>query len=215
MNSPVIAPAEPRGQRGALSAERRELAERYLPMAMTLAKRHEMTWPEARDDFKSAACLALVEAAEAYDPTRQVKFPTYARYRITGALLDVKRHRTALGWRSTFDEAPVVTCLSGGYDHWGRVFNIEPDPPIGTELERAEAVEELLQGLPPRYAAACRQIYIHGLTHAEAATRLGCSQSRLSFMHRQAIAMLKANARHPRALAPESESELELELEPA
>ena len=51
-----------------------------------------------RDEFESAACLALVEAARSFDPTRNIRFATFARFRIRGALVDVGRvmgHLTA------------------------------------------------------------------------------------------------------------------------
>ncbi len=69
-----------------LSAVQQGLAVRYLPMARALAKPLKRTWPSESDEFESAACLALVEAAQSFDETRNVKFATFARYRIWGAL---------------------------------------------------------------------------------------------------------------------------------
>ena len=57
-----------REQRSPLSPARQRLAARYLPLARALARPLKQSWPQARDEFESAACLALVEAAEAFDP---------------------------------------------------------------------------------------------------------------------------------------------------
>jgi DNA-directed RNA polymerase specialized sigma subunit len=56
-------------------------------------------WPGAQDEFESAALLALVEAAQAFDPTRGVKFTTFAHHRISGALRDLKRELYSRGGR--------------------------------------------------------------------------------------------------------------------
>ena len=44
-----------------------------------------------REDLVSAGQLALTQAATAFDPTRGVPFPAYARTRIRGALIDELR----------------------------------------------------------------------------------------------------------------------------
>ena len=81
-------PAEPERTRGRhpMSTEQQRLVIRYLPMARALAKPLKATWPGEGDEFESAACLALVEAAQSFDASRNVKFATFARYRIMGAL---------------------------------------------------------------------------------------------------------------------------------
>ena len=48
-------------------------------------------FPGAGEEFESAAFLALVEAAQSFDSSRNVHFATYARHRIRGALYDVYR----------------------------------------------------------------------------------------------------------------------------
>src|SRR4051794_5854259 len=87
-----------RDRRTPLTPTQQALAARYLPMARALAKPLKAAWPAARDEFESAACLALVEAAEAFDPSRNVKFSTFARYRIWGALRDVQRRQFLGGY---------------------------------------------------------------------------------------------------------------------
>ena len=173
-----------------LTGGQQELAVKYMPLARSLAKPFKLSWPGSRDDFESAACLALVEAAESFDPDRNVKFATFARHRIWGALRDVQRGQVPMGWRCDPGAAPFVGPMPMEAERRGRVLGMEEEEPVGHELESVEAVEVLLRKLPERHAAACRQIYLHGKSQHEAARDLGCSQSRLSFLHREALSIL-------------------------
>jgi RNA polymerase sigma factor for flagellar operon FliA len=47
------------------------------------------------DDLRSAGIMGLVDAAEKYDPSRAVRFSTYAEIRVRGAMLDYLR---SLSW---------------------------------------------------------------------------------------------------------------------
>ncbi len=73
------------------------------------------------------------------------------------------------------------------------VICVAGDPPVGRDLEAIDEVEGWLRKLPPRHAAACREIYLRGKTQHEAARALGLSQSRLSFMHREAMSILNGS----------------------
>lgn len=179
-----------RGGRKPLTCDQQALALKYLPLARSLAKPYKLSWPGNRDDFESAACLALVEAAEAFDPGRNVKFATFARHRIWGALRDVQRGMVALGWRCDAKHAPYVGPMPRDPERQGRVLGLEPDGPVGEELETNEMIDALMKKLPARHAMACRQIYLQGKSQHEAARDLGCSQSRLSYIHREAMAIL-------------------------
>ncbi len=44
-----------------------------------------------RDDMKSAGMLGLLDAANKYDPSKNILFKTFAEYRIRGAILDEMR----------------------------------------------------------------------------------------------------------------------------
>ena len=71
------ATCNPNRARQPLTEEQQELATRNLSLARALAGRMRYAWPGAQDEFESAALLALVEAAQAFDPTRGVKFTTF------------------------------------------------------------------------------------------------------------------------------------------
>lgn len=146
-----------------------------------------------KEDLHSAAFLALVEAAESFDPSRGVKFATFAYYRIKGALFDARRRVYRLHRHIDMGRTPRIVSLTRGNNEQGHVLMTEPDAPVGAELEAVEQVERMLKGLPRKHAAACRRIYLQGKSQVEAARDLDYSQSRMSFMHHQAMEMLKAS----------------------
>ncbi len=184
------------GGRGVLTEAQQELAERYIPMARALAKPLKRLWPHVTDEFDSAALMALVEAAQSFDAGRQVKFSTFARHRILGGLRDVQRRLRLRGWRvdRTRSKGPKLVSLSSRSEQNGRVLTCDlEDPPVGSEMEAVDEVERWLRKLPRRHASVCREIYLHGHSQLEAAERLGFSPSRLSCVHREAIAMLNGS----------------------
>ena len=58
----------------------------------------------SRDDLKSLGMMGLFDALEKFDPKRDLKFDTYASFRIRGAILDGLRKEDWLP-RSTRDKA--------------------------------------------------------------------------------------------------------------
>ncbi len=80
----------PRRTRPPLDEDQQALATRFLPLARSLASRMKDRFPAGDDELQSAAFLALVEAAQHFDPAVGVSFATYARHRIWGALCDVR-----------------------------------------------------------------------------------------------------------------------------
>ena len=74
-------------------ALRNQLMERYLPLVKYNAERVWAKLPEGVDlnDLMSAGVFGLMDAIEAYDMDRGVKFETYCVPRIRGAMLDELR----------------------------------------------------------------------------------------------------------------------------
>jgi RNA polymerase sigma factor (sigma-70 family) len=180
-----------RHRRTQLTAEQQDLAARYVPMAMALSAPLKRDWPSAREDFESAALLALVEAAQAFDSTRSIKFGTFARFRILGAMRDV--HREILdrcGWTPDQTEIPSIASLVPAMEENGHVLGIQNQNEAGRDLELADAAEAILRRLPKLHADACRLLYVEGLNQEEAARRLGYSKTRLSSLHRESIIFL-------------------------
>lgn len=81
---------------------RRQLITKYLPLVRNVAARMAMGFPRSVEltDLINTGVVGLIEAFGNFDPTRGVKFETYAVPRIRGAILDELR---ALDWvpRST------------------------------------------------------------------------------------------------------------------
>jgi RNA polymerase sigma factor (sigma-70 family) len=195
--------------RAPLTEDQQGLAMRYLPMAKALAKPLKAAWPTEMDEFDSAACMALVEAAQSYDESRNVKFATFARFRIWGALRDVQRGLITAGWRCDMENAPVLSSLTGNMEEHGLILGSEPDRPVEETVDSIDAVEYWLRKLPKHHAAACRQIYLHDRTQAEAANAIGCSRSRLSHLHKESLAMLNDSYRWKFPSDVDSEDEVE------
>ncbi len=182
-----------RTARSALTPERQDLAVRYLPLARTLARPFKEAWKRSRDEFDSAAGMALVEAAESFDPGRNVNFATFARHRINGALCDLRRELIDHQQRFLTNTPSSGTVLVGDgcSTSRGRLLGIEPEGPVGYELERRELVEVWLSKLPRKHAFTCRQTYFHDKTQTEIAHSMGYSQSRMSTMHQEALRYLR------------------------
>lgn len=74
-------------------ASRNELMSAYLPLVRLQAGRLALGLPPLinREDLLHSGVLGLLEALQRYDPSRGVKFETYASWRIRGAMLDELR----------------------------------------------------------------------------------------------------------------------------
>ncbi len=161
-----------------------------------MARQMKARFPGAGEEFQSAAFLALVEAAQSFDPSRNVNFATYARHRIRGALYDV--YRELIGTTSTGARARarLERPLNDGWKSHGRVIGAEPDLPVGTDLEVLDTVENWIRRLPRVHALAFRHIYLDGKSQSEAAHLVGCSKWKLCRMHSQAITWLQQAEEH-------------------
>ena len=69
----------------------------YAPLVKYIANRIAMRLPPHIDvdDLINSGILGLIDAIEKFDPSREVKFKTYAEIRIKGAILDELR---AMDW---------------------------------------------------------------------------------------------------------------------
>jgi RNA polymerase sigma factor (sigma-70 family) len=194
-----------RMKRSPLTTEQQELAVKYLPLARSLAKPFKRAWPTHHDDFESAACSALVEAAGTFDPARGVKFSTFVRHRVWGSLRDVQRSLVALGWRCDPKHAPLITSLPRDPEGKGRMLGSDHCGSIGWEEESDDQVKAILRPLSEREKRIVRMAHVYGFTSHQIAARIGLSQSRVHTICRAAIEQLRGsqppNRRHRTAVA--------------
>lgn len=81
------------------TALRNQLVEHYLPIVNKLAEiMARRLWPRvSADELASAGYDGLIAAVCSFDPARGVKFETYCRQRIVGAIRDWQREIDPLG----------------------------------------------------------------------------------------------------------------------
>ncbi|WP_165064980.1 sigma-70 family RNA polymerase sigma factor [Paludisphaera rhizosphaerae] len=176
----------PRSTRPPLSQSQRDLAERYVPLARSQAKKFAKSCPWAYDDFRASASLALVEAAQTFDPDRGIDFATYARHRIHGALVDAQRELFSDGWRGAKELRPRFRPLDSD-ENRGTFIGQHAEEPVGASLEARDDVDHWLRKLPPRHAEAFRHIYLDGKTQEETADLVGCSKAGMCRLHRELL----------------------------
>lgn len=78
---------------------RNQLVEYYMPLVQKLAEiMARKLWPRvSAEELASAGYDGLIAAVSAFDPARGVKFETYCRQRIVGAIRDWQREIDPLG----------------------------------------------------------------------------------------------------------------------
>ncbi len=75
------------------AAEREQTILAHLPRVKVIARRIHDRLPASvsLDDLISAGVLGLIAAIDRYDPSQDASLPTYAEYKIRGAILDSLR----------------------------------------------------------------------------------------------------------------------------
>lgn len=85
------------------------LVKKYMPLVSYHVQRISVSLPKnvSRDDIRSLGMVGLFDALERFDPKRDLKFDTYASFRIRGAILDGLRKEDWLP-RSARDKAKKI-----------------------------------------------------------------------------------------------------------
>ena len=90
--------------------DRSQLIRENMPLVELVVQRMTPQVPSfmTKEDMISAAMVGLVDAANKFDPTKGVKFKTFAEYRVRGAIFDEMRK---LDWfsRSMRDKQNTLT----------------------------------------------------------------------------------------------------------
>lgn len=115
------------------SPEREALIQEFLPVIKYMAMRLAMRISSGLnvEDLMSAGMIGLLDALSKFDPSREIKFRTYAEFRIRGAMLDEIR---AMDWipRSLRER---IGKIQHAVNEWTKRQGRPP-----TEEELAEAV---------------------------------------------------------------------------
>lgn len=184
-----------------LNETQRDLAARYVPLGMAIAREFSAGWGWIQDEMESAAMMALVDAARCFDPSFNVKFATYARRRISGYLCDAKRKYLQAHYRRN-----SASCADG---EWFAVKNlsnmsnsemldldekiaIHPDRNLfGPDFEVHDTLDSCFQKLPGRHREVMRSIYFDkSSSMEEIASQHKVTPDRLVILHRQSLNML-------------------------
>ncbi|MEW9501280.1 FliA/WhiG family RNA polymerase sigma factor [Jeotgalibacillus marinus] len=85
------------------------LVQRYMPLVQYHMQRISVGLPKSvsRDDIKSLGLMGLFDALRKFEPDRDLKFDTYASFRIRGAIIDGLRKEDWLP-RSTREKSKKV-----------------------------------------------------------------------------------------------------------
>jgi len=122
---------------------RRTLIEAYAPLARYVVDRLNLRPGPALeyDDLLSQAVVGLIDAVDRFDPSRGIKFETYAYHRIRGAVMDMLRELDWLPRSVRQREAE----LAGAYEKLeGRLGRPPTDGELAEELGiTVEALDEL------------------------------------------------------------------------
>lgn len=194
---------KPRSEAEPLDLDRRELAAKYIPLALATARKFAYGWGWIRDEMESAALVALVEAARTFDPARNVRFATFLRKRLMGALLDTRRSMS-----QSFARLDPDDFYDEDDPNWARtksLSNLSPDEVLDFEeriVGNSESTDEMslcdvhdslrveFLRLPPRHREVMEGVYVQHLSYDELAVSMRCSKPRVAAIHRESLDML-------------------------
>jgi RNA polymerase sigma factor for flagellar operon FliA len=173
------------------------------------------------DDLIQAGMIGLFDAISRYEETHGAQFETYAVLRIRGAMLDELRNSDWLPRSTRQNMRKIETAMkislsdyqdllgdSGGHqlvyyedfkgeDDDGSFldrYSIDDDDPLRALLETdfRQAVINAIDNLPPREKILMGLYYEEELNLKEIGAVMGVSESRVSQLHTQAVARLRA-----------------------
>jgi RNA polymerase sigma factor (sigma-70 family) len=182
---------ERRSKRKPLTPEQQALAERYTWLAGTIAKSFTRSHRMFREEYFSAARTGLVQAAQSWDSERNVRFSTFASYRIIGECTDVTKAATKD--RGVIGEPVYTVPLWSGLQ-----ITDHREQPIDAVYE-AENFDGRIRCLTPHERLVLRLVFREGLDRYEVAELLGHHNSRLYLLMQPAYDQLRAH--YKRAMA--------------
>ena len=188
-----------------------ELIAQHRRMVVGLASRlrRELSLSGDLEDLVAFGFGGLLEAEQRYDPSRGVRFQTFAYYRVRGAMLDGVRKMADLPRRAhqrlkvegecspTAAPSPLdkaFTRISARLTSPSPVQGAFGEESPESALLKNESVARLLRALSrlsARERALVRGRYFEGRPLEELAAELGVSKSWASRIHTQALKQLR------------------------
>ncbi len=194
----------PSAHRRPLTDEQRELAAGYTALASLVAndqieRRPSLLGP-LRDEVRAAAFDGLIDAAQKFRAGRGIKFSTYARHRIRGAIQDWMRSKDHLTRHYR------LVARSTGVEAWRAPLSLDRAPRLAARLvdhgrspfaqvERMQIVallEEAASRLPDHTRAVLALRYTEEWGLKEIGRAMGYSESRACQVLQRAHEALRA-----------------------
>lgn len=153
---------------------REELILMHRPMVFWLASKFNVS-PQQYPDLIQEGMVALIEAVDRFDPSRNIKFSTFAYYRVKGQMANFLQRVEAKA-PMPVDEASVHMVSSDDFE----------------KLEWLMSLTEELSRLPEREAEIVRALVLDNVKAADLAKEKGFDVSHIYRLKRKALAKLRA-----------------------
>ena len=177
-----------RSLKGEGSRESRKcLVESYQPLVLKIALRLAADEGLCAELIQEGT-LGLIEAVEGFVPQREIRFSTYAQYRIKGRMLDFLRRNSR-----SVSQALDLAYWEGEIDEF---LNLVKDDLANVEDEAdrhimRDVLSRALERLTTRERQIVEGVYLHDRTPQEVAATLGISASYLYKTQKRALRRLR------------------------
>lgn len=179
-----------------LTEDQKRLVAEHVGYAEALARSRRNASVDVEDRIQDAY-LGLIDAARSFDPARGVKFRTHAHQRVVGEILDAERGAgtgpaVKIGRRArkrgeaeikvvSIQALDVTNGANAGRDGLAADFVfVDHEPPVADAVDRRDAIDKALLGLPEKDREAARLYWLEGRTMKQAGAAIGLSESRVS-----------------------------------
>ncbi len=160
---------------------RAALIEKYQPLVYHILRHLPCPPHQERVDVISEGTLALIEAVDAFDPERGVKFITFAYLKVKGRMLDYLRRRRPL----------IPLCGATEFSAYTRIIGFHERRSAQDVLDSLRVAEKLLGMLTPAEERVLRLIYQCGYSQDEVSHALSCTRANVSILHKRALNRLR------------------------
>ncbi|MEW6605882.1 MAG: sigma-70 family RNA polymerase sigma factor [bacterium] len=128
----------------------------YLPYVYHLARQISQHVPEVDiEDLAGYGKIGLVEASQRFDPKREVKFTTFAYYRIKGAIYDGLRK---MGWIPRSQYKKLKLFEEGANQFLGDFQESKQEVIKRTTQEEAFEIKEIISSLASIYIVSLESL---------------------------------------------------------